>query len=299
MQTVHHHNLTLPIELILISFELALTPFNFQIATSISLTCSWARRFCTPYLFSTLSVNNVQQLTLPPTIGRAVHNLWVDHVGTDWERVGGLFGRCPNFERIALPGAYMKALCGSLPDLHESQGKHEELGGRSVARCRSLFIFGDMDGSFAAFTSFTHLTFLKNITHLRIEAPVDVVKSIPGELLPNLTHLALPISKPFLTLDGAGSLIIVRMMSSLEKLEKLVLTTDMNVYVVAYTSYLSLRRRLSEWRGRARVGFLIVWETDADVEKWKYEIKEGVTVWDNPAIDWIQRPHVRRSAGEI
>ncbi|CCM00680.1 uncharacterized protein FIBRA_02719 [Fibroporia radiculosa] len=233
----------LPIELMMQIFEVAASQ-SLTSAKSLSLVASWSRKLTLPYLFTTIvhRVGNVRILAmagagyqinkprtrLPEHIGRVVRNLWTESVGVSSPTNGmDLFQTCPNIEHMALPSAALRALYMSCQvaskrtpvDLARpafpSVLRHITLITHTM-RYEWHFLAGlrTPDGNL----------FLHNIAYLHM-LDMQISTYVPHEMLPNLTHLALP----YLDLGGNIAHDLLRLPDGVlehPSLQMLVLTID-------------------------------------------------------------------------
>ncbi|TFK50996.1 hypothetical protein OE88DRAFT_1660175 [Heliocybe sulcata] len=194
--------LTLPLELILIIFDIAAV-LSQETALSISLVCSWARATVEKHIFSTLvlgrrapSVNN-----MPEKIPSLARNLWIEDVGVSWRNAIPYFSAMPDLERITLSGTYLWALLEALKQQEISAGAgelHEQADPAASSsspkyRCRSLSILSENQ---ALIWNMFHdceagRMFLSGITHMRFHR-LRMSAFIRFDRCPSLTHIAFP-----------------------------------------------------------------------------------------------------------
>ncbi|KAI0650577.1 hypothetical protein C8Q79DRAFT_901985 [Trametes meyenii] len=210
----------LPTEIIIQIFE-ATARASRHGAYSISLVSSWARNLALPHLFATIvhrstpsfavtlsaGGKQIQLLSRPSTPlkwGPLVRNLWTESAGVSGASVeAAIFPACPNVENLALMSSSLRALSQAIQArtaaFHSDDGqRHSDSsapGETFLNRLRSITLITHTfryDWHFLVGTRLQDGTqLLHNITHLRI-LDMRVSSFSPQNLLPNLTHLALP-----------------------------------------------------------------------------------------------------------
>ncbi|KAI0775953.1 hypothetical protein BD413DRAFT_525363 [Trametes elegans] len=203
----------LPSEIVIQIFE-ATACTSREGAHTISLVCSWARKIALPHLFATIvhrtqhsfsatlssGENNHPQRrrpSVPLRWGHLVRNLWTENMGFSVPSAEeDLFGTCPNVENLALMSSSLRAVSQAiqtrsmravcLKDAAREPFLHRLWSLTLIThtfRYDWHFLVGTQlhDGS----------QLLHNITHLRI-LDMKISSFCPHNLLPNLTHLALP-----------------------------------------------------------------------------------------------------------
>ncbi|KAH9899711.1 hypothetical protein C8Q73DRAFT_331337 [Cubamyces lactineus] len=202
----------LPPEIIIQIFE-ATARASCDGAYAISLVCRWARDIALLHLFATvvhrskpsfsvtLSSGQRQPSRSRPTgplkQGHLVRNLWTESTGVAQPSAEeDILRVCPNVETLALMSSSLRALWQALQARAAASRKERRAPDDAfLHRLRSItlithtfrydwhFLVGAQlyDGS----------QLLHNITHLRI-LDMKVSSFCPHNLLPNLTHLALP-----------------------------------------------------------------------------------------------------------
>ncbi|KAJ8457619.1 hypothetical protein ONZ51_g11421 [Trametes cubensis] len=203
----------LPPEIIIQIFE-ATARASRDGAHAISLVCQWARDLALPHLFATVVHRSrpsfsvtlssgqrrpSQSRPAPGSLkqGHLVRNLWTESTGVAQPSAEeDIIRVCPNVENIALMSSSLRTLSQAL----QARAAASRKEGRApddafLHRLRSItlvthtfrydwhFLVGAQlhDGS----------QLLHNITHLRV-LNMKVSSFCPHNLLPNLTHLALP-----------------------------------------------------------------------------------------------------------
>ncbi|KAI0677387.1 hypothetical protein C8Q78DRAFT_1065941 [Trametes maxima] len=190
-------------------------------AYSISLVSSWARNLALPSLFATvvhrskpsfavtLSTGGkpIQPLGRPSTSlrwGHLIRNLWTENAGVSNASVEeAMFPACPNVENLALMSSSLRALSQAIQvrtAVFHSEDNQRRLdspapGETFLNRLRSITLITHTfryDWHFLVGTRLQNgAQVLHNITHLRI-LDMRVSSFCPHNLLPGLTHLALP-----------------------------------------------------------------------------------------------------------
>ncbi|KAI0722813.1 hypothetical protein C8Q76DRAFT_720375 [Earliella scabrosa] len=206
----------LPSELVIHILEFAAQSCHAA-AKSISLVSTWARQIALPYLFRTVVYRSkpayssgmtsgargslYARTSRPHAWGPLVRNLWAESSGiNNASNEEEVFRACPNVENLAIKSTSLRALTPSI-QAQTAKCRKAIASGSSTptdpfpARLRSLtlithtfrydwhFLLGRRlaDGS----------QLLHNITHLRL-LDMKVSSFSPHNLLPSLTHLALP-----------------------------------------------------------------------------------------------------------
>ncbi|KAI0638345.1 hypothetical protein C8Q77DRAFT_426861 [Trametes polyzona] len=209
----------LPPEITIQIFE-ATARDSRQGARAISLVCSWARSIALPYLFATIvhrskpsfsttlsSGERRSQLPSRPSgplrWGHLVRNLWTESTGVSASAVDeDLFRACPNLENLALMSSSLRAVSQAIRERQAaSRGLEDRTtsstapgqpflrGLKSVTLITHTFRY---DWHFLVGTQLQDGSqVLHNITHLRI-LDMKISAFCPHNLLPNLTHLAVP-----------------------------------------------------------------------------------------------------------
>ncbi|KAI0375804.1 hypothetical protein BV20DRAFT_17425 [Pilatotrama ljubarskyi] len=237
----------LPPEIIIQIFE-ATACASHEGARTISLVCSWARKIALPYLFETVVHRSKPSFSVtlssgdrrfhrarpsvPLRWGHLVRNLWTESSGVSHPSAEEeIFRACPNLENLALMSSSLRTLLQAIQAQSRSTAlQNGDLPSASkdtfLRRLHSItlvthtfrydwhFLVGArlQDGS----------QLLHNITYLRIH-DMKISAFCPHNLLPNLTHLALP----YLDLGNNFELDVLRLppgVSEHSKLQMIVLT---------------------------------------------------------------------------
>ncbi|KAI0352998.1 hypothetical protein OH77DRAFT_651859 [Trametes cingulata] len=206
----------LPPEIVIQIFE-ATACASHQGAHTISLLCSWARNIALPYLFETIVYRSKPSFSVtlssgdkrshqsrpsgPLRWGHLVRNLWTESTGMS--QPSGeeeVFRSCPNVQNIALMSSSLRTLLRAIQARSRTTvSQRDELGPTSehafLHRLRSITLVTHTfryDWHFLVGTRLQDGSqLLHNITHLRI-LDMKISAFCPHNLLPNLTHLALP-----------------------------------------------------------------------------------------------------------
>ncbi|KAI0750964.1 hypothetical protein C8Q80DRAFT_1098065 [Daedaleopsis nitida] len=188
---------------------------SFEAAQSISLVSTWARGIALPHLFSTVVIrfkpaysmgmasgardSPHARMSRPQAWGHLVRNLWVESSGiANAPKEEEILRACLNLENIALKSLSLRTLPSSL--------KHSAVSPtpgwtpdepRDPPRCylRSVTLITHTLRyewhSLANIQLRDGTMLLHNITHLHL-LEMTISSFSPHDLLPNLTHLALP-----------------------------------------------------------------------------------------------------------
>ncbi|KAH9850745.1 hypothetical protein C2E23DRAFT_834003 [Lenzites betulinus] len=209
----------LPTELIIQILE-ETARASYSGARAVSLLCSWARAIALPYLFATIvhesrplsfqttlsSGKATSQLRPRPSVplrwGHFVRNLW-NLSSVPQTPADNVFLACPNVENLALLPSHIHIVLQALKEYNASTAQHADSQSSATAPSGYPFL-----QRLRSITLITH-TFrfqweplvgvqlqngtrlCHNITHLRMLS-LKVSEFCPYNLLPNLTHLALP-----------------------------------------------------------------------------------------------------------
>ncbi|KAI1796221.1 hypothetical protein LXA43DRAFT_658164 [Ganoderma leucocontextum] len=207
---------SLPPELTIYIFEIASCNYP-QAAQPISRVSTWARQIALPHLFSTVVYRpkpafargmssgakdspNARPLR-PQAWGHLVRNLWMESSGiSNASNEGDMFRACTNVENLALMSQSLRALAPSIQAQNLARLQAAANGPMSSSdpfpyRLRSMTLVTHTfryDWHFLVGLRLQDSSeFLHNITHLRI-LDMTISSFAPHNLLPNLTHLALP-----------------------------------------------------------------------------------------------------------
>ena len=204
----------LPSELIIRILDIAACG-SHHAAQSISRVSTWARKIALPHLFNTVVYRSKPAYSAGMSSGAKdspharrsqsyswgplVHNLWAESTGIMNAVIeGDIFRACPNVENLALVSASLRSLAPSVQF-------------QNAAHRQEMFARREPDPAFVRLRSMTLIThtsrydwhflvglqlqdgsqLLHNITHLRL-LDMTISSFSPHNLLPNLTHLALP-----------------------------------------------------------------------------------------------------------
>lgn len=194
----------LPTELIL-QIMTATCAISHEAALNVSRITKWVRHVCLPYVFGTIvrkagtttswgtsgaSSRGLSHLLPPPGCGDYVRNLWIESINM-MSSPGELsiFAACRKLEVVALTAKSLRILYTS-SSYPTTQG-HNPTSTAPVYNIYSLTLLESTYRHEWHFFDGIEHTFLRNITHLRLLG-MQQSAYIPIELLPNLTHLALP-----------------------------------------------------------------------------------------------------------
>ncbi|KZT18302.1 hypothetical protein NEOLEDRAFT_1143565 [Neolentinus lepideus HHB14362 ss-1] len=200
------HELTLPVELIIIIFDFAAASCK-DTALSISLVCSWAHVAVAKHVFSTLVLrgHTTSPEIIPEKVRSLVRNFWIENIGVFWRNAIPFFSSMMlDLERIALPGIYLWAMLEALKEKESamicgtSESVVEEGHIASSASfkypCRSLFVLSETPS--LIWKMFDECepsrNFMGGITHIRIQG-VSMSTFPPLKGCQNLTHIAFPM----------------------------------------------------------------------------------------------------------
>ncbi|EKM59281.1 uncharacterized protein PHACADRAFT_53402, partial [Phanerochaete carnosa HHB-10118-sp] len=211
----------LPAELLIYIFELTCLLCH-EDALRVSLICSWVRNIAKPYVFDTVirkagSLYPVQgrvelsHEVAPPGCGQFVRHLWLETVGVlSSPREIGLFKSCPNVEDIALSVNPLRTLLA----LYANPYSHLE-----TSAIRTLTLISPTP---RIVWIINPSALLQGITHLQM---IDLRQTpyIPLEHLPNLTHLAVPLTHLRSTYAGG---VLPENITGCRRLQMIVLTVD-------------------------------------------------------------------------
>ncbi|EJF56619.1 hypothetical protein DICSQDRAFT_112947 [Dichomitus squalens LYAD-421 SS1] len=206
----------LPPELIISIFEIASCDHQ-QAALSISRVSTWARKIALPHLFSTviyrsrpafahgMSSGARDPRTARPSHsqcwGPLVRNLWLESSGiSNASNEEALIRACENVENLALMSQSLPVLAASIQAENAARRGANSKGSLSSSdpshcRLRSITLithtFRFVWDSLVGLQVQDGSQLLNNITHLHI-LDLTISSFTPHNLLPNLTHLALP-----------------------------------------------------------------------------------------------------------
>ncbi|KAL7282527.1 hypothetical protein PYCCODRAFT_153819 [Trametes coccinea BRFM310] len=283
-------------------------------ACSVSLVSKWAREIALPHLFATL----VHHMTLsfsvtlstgvgqpprrqtlgpfPSKYGHFVRNLWTECVKSFFSSVDEeLILACPNLQSVALESSSLRLFPFALRS-----------PANALLRDKGHPIFGNLH----TITVLTHtyryhweplatakllngMLLLHNITHLRL-TDMRISAYCPHDLLPNLTHLALP----FLDLGNNFEQRILRLPDGVlqrPELRMIVLTIDEKKWLENpwYLNVLSPGKVLASPRQTFRT--LVEWARQRDHklhvllsprthvepwQEWAAAARGGPSIWD-------------------
>ncbi|KAI0832588.1 hypothetical protein BC628DRAFT_1347435 [Trametes gibbosa] len=207
----------LPIEIVIQILE-ATAGASRSGARAISLLCTWARAIALPHLFATIvhrsqtsfsttlsSGERTSEVQRHPSVplrwGHFVRNLWTESSGVSGPSpTDNIFRVCPNVENLALMTWSIRSISQAVQACNANARR---AGGQSSVIAEQAFL-----QRLTSITLITH-TFrfdwhflvgaqlqngtqlCHNITHLHI-LDMRLSSFCPHNLLPNLTHLALP-----------------------------------------------------------------------------------------------------------
>ncbi|RPD67001.1 hypothetical protein L226DRAFT_125034 [Lentinus tigrinus ALCF2SS1-7] len=202
----------LPSELVIPILDIAACS-SHDAARSISLVSSWARKIALPHLFNTLVYRSKPAYSAGMSSGARdsphtrksqtyswgplVHNLWTESTGImNAPNEGEIFRACPNVENLALVSASLRSLAPAV-QAHTAARRQEMIAGHDpfLACLRFMTLIthtSRYDWHFLVGLQLENGSqLLHNITHLRL-LDMTISSFSPHNLLPNLTHLALP-----------------------------------------------------------------------------------------------------------
>ncbi|KZT06429.1 uncharacterized protein LAESUDRAFT_700190 [Laetiporus sulphureus 93-53] len=202
---------SVPVEIVMQILEAA-AALSHDAAASVSLVSSWARKLALPYLFSTI-IHRQKPLThldlqnsgwaavptsrspLPAYLGRYVRSLWTESIGIASPTSEIDFLKpCVHVEHLALPTAALRVVFMLCQTVAKS-GRKSQLDAPLLSSLHSLTLLTHTlryEWHFLKDLRIPNGTlFLHNITHLRL-LDMQISAYVPHELLPNLTHLAVP-----------------------------------------------------------------------------------------------------------
>lgn len=199
----------LPTEIIIQIFE-ATARASRHGARSISLVCTWSRPIALPYLFATIvhrsktsfstalsSGERRSEVRCRPSTplrwGHLVQNLWTESAGVSTPSVEeDIFRACPNLENLALMSSSLRAVSQAIQARNTASRAEAHPFLRHLQSITLITHTFRYDWHFLVGAQLHDGTqALHNITHLRI-LDMKVSPFCPHNLLPNLTHLALP-----------------------------------------------------------------------------------------------------------
>ncbi|KAI0720285.1 hypothetical protein C8T65DRAFT_634028 [Cerioporus squamosus] len=205
----------LPSELVIRILDIAARG-SHDTAKSISLVSTWARKIALPHLFNTVVYRSKPaysagmssgakdsphaRKSLFYSWGPLVRNLWTESTGImNAPNEGELLRACPNVENLALVSASLRSLAPAV--LWQAAARRQEIiAGQAdvdpfLIRLRYMTLITHTSRYDWHFLVGLQLQdgsqLLHNITHLRL-LDMTVSSFSPHNLLPNLTHLALP-----------------------------------------------------------------------------------------------------------
>ncbi len=205
----------LPTELIVRILDIAACS-SHDTANSISLVSTWARKIALPHLFNTVVYRSKPAYSAGMSSGAKdspharksqsyswgplVRNLWTESTGImNSPNEGQLLRACRNVENLALVSASLRSLVPAVQSQTVARCQ-EMVGGHAgvdpfLARLRSMTLITHTSRYDWHFLVGVQLQdgsqLLHNVTHLRL-LDMTVSSFSPHNLLPNLTHLALP-----------------------------------------------------------------------------------------------------------
>lgn len=204
----------LPSELIIRILDIAARD-SHDTAKSISLVSTWARQIALPHLFNTVVYRSKPAYSAGMSSGAKdsphsrksqsypwgplVSNLWTESTGImNAPNEGELLRACSNVENLALVSAFLRSLAPAVQS--QTAARRQDMITRQaddpfLSRLRSITLITHTSRYDWHFLVGVQLQdgsqLLHNITHLRL-LDMTVSSFSPHNLLPNLTHLALP-----------------------------------------------------------------------------------------------------------
>ena len=197
----------LPVELVLQIFALT-CEISHEIALKVSTVSKVARHACLPYVFATIvrragapttwATNDMaprrerlMSHLLPPTsCGVYVRHLWIESINM-MSSPGELsvLVACPNLEDVALTAKSLRVLHTSMT--FNSSRVEQAIPQRSVSHLHHLTLLEPTFRYDWHWLAGVDQPFVNHITHLRL-LNMQQSSYVPIDLLPNLTHIALP-----------------------------------------------------------------------------------------------------------